>query len=151
EEASPGWKYAEWELRGVPLRLEIGPKDLEKGQVFSARRDTRAKAAIAFGDLRERVPALLEEIQQELYGRALRFREENTTEVSSWEQLVEVMNGRPGFVIAAWCGSADCEAAIKAETQATLRNIPLGSPEPSGPCVRCNGRAKYRAWFAKAY
>jgi prolyl-tRNA synthetase len=151
EENSPGWKFAEWELRGVPLRLEIGPKDIEKGQVFSARRDTRAKAAIPLAELGDRVAALLEDIQQNLLARALQFREENTREVSTWEEFTEAMGGRPGFVIAPWCGSAECEAAIKAETQATLRNIPLGQPRIAGTCIKCGRPAEVRPWFAKAY
>jgi prolyl-tRNA synthetase len=151
EENSPGWKYAEWELRGVPLRLEIGPKDLEKAQVFSARRDTREKAAIPFSDLATRVPALLEEIQASLLARAKAFRESHTTEAASWDEFKSQMEGRPGFVIAAWCGAAACEAEIKAETQATLRNIPMGSPEIAGACVRCGQPARVRPWFAKAY
>jgi prolyl-tRNA synthetase len=151
EENSPGWKFAEWELRGVPLRLEIGPKDIEKAQVFSARRDTREKAAISLADLAARVPALLEEIQANLLARAKSFREEHTTEVATWDEFKNAMEGRPGFVIAAWCGSADCEAQIKAETQATLRNIPLGSPRVDGQCVKCNGASHVKAWFAKAY
>jgi prolyl-tRNA synthetase len=151
EENSPGWKFAEYELRGVPLRLEIGPKDIEKAQVFSARRDTREKAAIPMANLTARVPALLEEIQAGLLARARAFRDERTIEVSSWEEFKTAMAGRPGFVIAAWCGSADCEAEIKAETQATLRNIPLGSPRQDGQCVKCNGASRVRAWFAKAY
>ena len=151
EENSPGWKFAEYELRGVPLRLEIGPKDLEKSQVFSARRDTREKAAIPFDGLAERVLAVLEDVQRALYLRARAFRDEHTTEVSTWDAFVAAMAGRPGFVIAPWCGSAACEAAIKAETQATLRNIPLASPRVSGQCVKCNGAAGVQAWFAKAY
>jgi prolyl-tRNA synthetase len=151
EENSPGWKFAEWELRGVPLRLEIGPKDIEKAQVFSARRDTREKAAIPLADLATRVPALLEEIQANLLARAKAFRAEHTTEVATWDEFKNAMEGRPGFVIAAWCGSADCEAQIKAETQATLRNIPLGSPRVDGQCVKCNGASHVKAWFAKAY
>ncbi len=151
EETSPGWKYAEYELRGVPLRLEIGPKDLEKSQVFSARRDTREKQAIPFATLADRVIGLLEEIQQNLLARATAFREEHTSEAADWAEFVAHMEGRPGFVIASWCGSADCEASIKAETQATLRNIPLGSPRVDGTCVKCNGAASVKAWFAKAY
>jgi prolyl-tRNA synthetase len=151
EENSPGWKFAEWELRGVPLRLEIGPKDIEKSQVFSARRDTRAKAALPIEGLASSVEALLAEIQSSLLERARRFRDEHTTEVTDWAGFQSVMEGRPGFVIAPWCGSADCEAAIKAETQATLRNIPMGSPAIDGQCVKCNGRASVKAWFAKAY
>jgi prolyl-tRNA synthetase len=151
EENSPGWKFAEWELRGVPLRLEIGPKDIEKGQVFSARRDTREKAALPMSGLATHVQARLAEIQKNLFARALQFREEHTTEVDSWDEFRSAMEGRPGFVIAPWCGSADCEAAIKAETQATLRNIPLGLPRIEGQCVKCNGAASVKAWFAKAY
>ena len=151
EENSPGWKYAEWELRGVPLRLEIGPKDIEKGQVFSARRDTREKAPIPFADLAARVPALLEEIQTNLLERAREFREQRTQEAGSWEAFTEAMAGRPGFVIAAWCGRETCEVAIKAETQATLRNIPTGSPRIDGRCIKCGEPASYKAWFAKSY
>jgi prolyl-tRNA synthetase len=151
EENSPGWKFAEYELRGVPLRLEIGPKDIEKAQVFSARRDTREKAAIPITDLATRVPALLEEIQASLLARARAFRDERTVDVSTWDEFKAAMAGRPGFVIASWCGAAACEAAIKAETQATLRNIPLGSPRVEGQCVKCNGASRVKAWFAKAY
>jgi prolyl-tRNA synthetase len=151
EENSPGWKFAEWELRGVPLRLEIGPKDIEKAQVFSARRDTREKAAIPLAELATRVPALLEEIQANLLARATQFREEHTTEAATWDEFKTAMDGRPGFVIASWCGSANCETQIKAETQATLRNIPLGSPRVDGQCVKCNGASRVKAWFAKAY
>ncbi|HUF47207.1 MAG TPA: His/Gly/Thr/Pro-type tRNA ligase C-terminal domain-containing protein, partial [Vicinamibacterales bacterium] len=151
EENSPGWKYAEWELRGVPLRLEIGPRDIEKGQVFSARRDTREKAPIPVAELTGRVSALLEAIQTGLLTTARAFRESRTQEAGSWDAFAAAMEGRPGFVIAPWCGSAACEAAIKAETQATLRNIPLGSPQFDGRCVKCDGPATSRAWFAKAY
>ncbi len=151
EEYSPGWKYAEWELRGVPLRLEIGPKDIEKGQVFSARRDTRAKAPIPLAELGTRVPDVLAEIQSNLLSQALEFRRTRTQEVATWEAFVSATKGRPGFLVAPWCGKADCEAAIKAETQATLRNIPLGSPEIDGRCVKCGSRATVKAWFAKSY
>ncbi len=151
EENSPGWKFAEWELRGVPLRLEIGPKDIEKAQVSFARRDTREKGAIPLSELSTRVPAVLEEIQKNLLARALAFRESHTSSAATWEEFRQAMEGRPGFVIAAWCGTASCEAAIKAETQATLRNIPMGSPEVTGQCVKCNGPASVRPWFAKAY
>ena len=151
EENSPGWKFAEYEMRGVPLRLEIGPKDIEKAQVFSARRDTREKAPIAFADLGSRVPELLQQIQRNLLDRARAFRDENTQEATTWDEFTRAMEGRPGFVIAPWCGDAGCEAAIKTETQATLRNIRLGSPRIEGTCVRCGNPAHVKAWFAKAY
>ena len=147
----PGWKFSEWELRGVPLRLEIGPKDIEKSQVLLARRDTREKIAAPMDTLATTVAGLLEDIQRTLFERALKFREERTQRVDSYDEFKTVMEGRPGFVIAPWCGSAECEAQIKAETQATIRNMPLGSAVPSGRCVRCDADATAEAWFAKAY
>jgi prolyl-tRNA synthetase len=151
EAYTPGWKFAEWELRGVPLRLEIGPKDLEKSQVMLARRDTKEKLAAPFEGLPARITGLLDEIQQSLYSRALTFREEHTTRASTYEEFKTAMEGRPGFVIAGWCGGADCEAQIKAETQATLRNIPFGSEGNAGTCVKCGRPSLGEAWYAKAY
>ena len=147
----PGWKFSEWELRGVPLRLEIGPRDIEKSQVLLARRDTREKIAAPMETLATTVAGLLEDIQRTLLERALRFREERTQRVDNYDEFKTVMEGRPGFVIAPWCGSAECEAQIKAETQATIRNMPLGAAAPTGRCVRCDATATAEAWFAKAY
>jgi prolyl-tRNA synthetase len=147
---TPGWKFAEWELRGVPVRLEIGPKDIEKGQVMLARRDTREKLSAPRDGLAARIVALLEEIQQNLYDRAVTFREEHTTETTSYEEFKQVMEGRPGFVVAPWCGSADCENQIKTDTQATIRNLPL-EDSAGGVCVRCGQPGVARAYFAKAY
>ena len=148
---TPGWKFAEWEMRGVPLRLEIGPKDIEKSSVVLARRDTKEKQPVAMDGLAGHVTALLDEIQKALFARALAFRESHTTRVSSYDELKSVMEGRPGFVIASWCGSAECEAQIKAETQATLRNIPFGAEATGGPCVLCGKPSIGDPWFAKAY
>ncbi|MCC7416818.1 MAG: proline--tRNA ligase [Acidobacteria bacterium] len=147
----PGWKFAEWEMRGVPLRLEIGPKDIEKGSVMLARRDTREKLAAPMAGLPARIADLLERIQQELLDRATRFRDEHTQRVASYDQFRQAMDGRPGFVIAPWCGAAACEAQIKADTQATIRNMPIGGAAPSGPCIRCDNEAAAEAWFAKSY
>jgi prolyl-tRNA synthetase len=151
EAYTPGWKFAEWELRGVPIRLEIGPKDIEKSSVVLARRDTREKTPTPMDGLTDRVTALLEEIQQGLFDRAVKFREEHTQRVSSYDEFKAAMEGRPGFVIAGWCGSAECEAQIKADTQATLRNIPFGSENVAGTCVKCGRPSTVEAWFAKAY
>jgi prolyl-tRNA synthetase len=150
EEYTPGWKFSEWEMRGAPLRLEIGPKDIEKNQVVLARRDTREKAAAAIDGLAERVVELLEEIQHALLARALAFREDHTSWVENWTEFVQVMEGRPGFVIARWCGQESCEAEIKAETQATIRNLPFDQLA-GGLCVRCDKPAIATARFAKAY
>jgi prolyl-tRNA synthetase len=148
---TPGWKFAEWEMRGVPVRLEIGPKDIEKSQVMLARRDTREKLPTPMDGLSAGIVGLLETIQKNLYARAVTFREEHTQRVSSYDQFKSLMEGRPGFVIAGWCGSADCEAQIKTETQATLRNIPFGAERVAGTCVKCGRAAEGEAWFAKAY
>jgi prolyl-tRNA synthetase len=151
EAYTPGWKFAEWELRGVPLRIEIGPKDIEKAQVVVARRDTREKSPLAMDGLPNAVAGLLDTVQQALLDRARRFRDEHTTRATSYDAFTRAMEGRPGFVVAGWCGSADCEAQIKADTQATLRNIPFGSASVTGVCVRCGAASTGEAWFAKAY
>jgi prolyl-tRNA synthetase len=148
---TPGWKYAEWELRGVPLRLEIGPKDIEKSAVMIARRDTREKQSLPMEGLAGAVRELLEDIQRTLFERAMQFREERTQRVNDYQAFKSVLEGRPGFVVAPWCGSPTCEAQIKADTQATIRNMPLAGGTPSGTCVRCDLPAQAEAWFAKAY
>jgi prolyl-tRNA synthetase len=147
----PGWKFAEWELRGVPLRLEIGPKDIEKAQVLIVRRDSREKTGVPMEGLPGRVRGMLDEVQQALFRRALEFREAHTQRVSSYDAFKEVMDGRPGFVIAPWCGSEGCEAQIKADTQATIRNIPIDGAAATGSCIRCGSHPAVEAWFAKAY
>jgi prolyl-tRNA synthetase len=152
ETQTPGWKFNEWELRGVPLRLEIGPKDIEKSQVVLARRDTREKTFVPMEGLADRVATLLDEIQQALFDRALAFRRDHTSATDSYDEFQRTMDGRPGFVVSAWCGSAACEAAIKAETQATIRNIPFsGAPLDGRRCLKCGEPATMEAWFAKAY
>jgi prolyl-tRNA synthetase len=154
---TPGWKFAEWEMRGVPLRLEIGPKDIEKGQVVLVRRDTREKGMVPMDGLTAHVGVQLETIQRALHDRALKFREEHTIPESTYEGFKKIMDGRPGFVVSPWCGDAECEAQIKAETQATLRNIPLDAVRwsaagpPGPPCIKCGRPAVAEAWFAKAY
>jgi prolyl-tRNA synthetase len=150
EEFTPGWKFAEWEMRGVPLRLEIGPKDIERGQVVLARRDTREKMPTPLTDLQPRVTALLDEIQHGLLTRALRFREEHTSAAATWADFTEAMEGRPGFVLAKWCGRDVCEAEIKSETQATIRNLPF-EQVAGGVCVHCGQPAVTDARFAKSY
>ena len=131
--------------------MEIGPKDIEKSAVMVARRDTRTKESMPTDGLAEAIVAKLDEIQAALLQRARAFRDEHTTRVSSYDEFKTAMEGRPGFVIAGWCGSAECEAQIKAETQATLRNIPFGGEGSKGTCVKCGQPSPADAWFAKAY
>jgi prolyl-tRNA synthetase len=147
----PGWKFSEWELRGVPIRLEIGPKDIEKSQVLLARRDTREKMGVPMDGLPGAVRELLVNIQRTLFERARAFREERTQRVETYGAFKTVMEGRPGFVVAPWCGSADCEARIKTDTQATIRNMPLTGAAATGRCIRCDNPATAEAWFAKSY
>jgi prolyl-tRNA synthetase len=147
----PGWKFSEWEMRGVPLRVEIGPKDIEKSAVLVARRDTREKQSLAMDGLAGHLSTLLDEIQTGLLERAKQFRTEHTQRAATYDAFKLAMEGRPGFVIAPWCGDAACEAQIKNDTQATIRNMPIGGPAPAGRCVRCDKAAVADAWFAKSY
>jgi prolyl-tRNA synthetase len=147
----PGWKFAEWEMRGVPLRLEIGPKDIEKSAVLVARRDTRDKQSLSMDGLTGTILELLDDIQATLLARARQFREEHTHRAASYDEFRQIMDGRPGFVIAPWCGAAECEAQIKTDTQATIRNMPIDGAAPAGRCIRCDNPAQSEAWFAKAY
>src|SRR5437899_452768 len=128
----PGWKFSEWELRGVPLRVEVGPKDMEKSAVPVARRDTREKQSLPMEGLPARLRVLLGEIQTNLFDRAMMFRDEHTQRVATYDEFKQVMEGRPGFVMAPWCGSATCEAQIKTETQGTIRNMPMNGTAPTG-------------------
>jgi prolyl-tRNA synthetase len=149
---TPGWKYAEWELRGVPIRLELGPRDIQNNQVFSARRDTREKAPLAIDGLPATVQTLLDTIQASLLAKARAFREEHTTRVETYEELKAAMDGRPGFVVAPWAHDAALEAQIKAETQATLRNVPFSEAKPDGKrSILGDKPAEVYAYFAKAY
>jgi prolyl-tRNA synthetase len=154
-EQTPGYKFNDWELRGVPLRLEIGPKDVQKNQAVLVRRDNRAKEAVPRGDLTIRAAALLDEIQQGLYDAALAFRQSRTYRAATFDELAARMADRQhlGFVEAWWCGDAVCEAEIKAKTQATIRCLPFGrsTAETTGPCVSCGRPAGMWAIFAKAY
>jgi prolyl-tRNA synthetase len=149
---TPGWKFNEWELRGVPLRIEIGPRDVDRGQVMLARRDTREKSPAPLENLAPHVRDTLATIQQALYERARAFRDDHTSHADAYDEFKQIMDGRPGFVVSPWCGGAACEARIKAETQATVRNIPFSSQPPHGKtCVCCDNAAVVHAWFAKAY
>ena len=137
-------------MRGVPLRIEIGPRDIEKSQVFTARRDTREKVGVAMDRLVAQIPEMLDDIQRKLFDRAVTFREEHTQRVGTYDEFKHVMEERPGFVIAPWCGSADCEAQIKTDTKATIRNMPIDGV-PARGCIRCDNAAQADAWFAKSY
>jgi prolyl-tRNA synthetase len=148
---TPGWKFNEWELRGVPIRLEVGPRDVKNGVAMMVRRDNRAKQTVAEADLPHNVAETLEDIQRSLFERARANRDENTHTVDSMDQFVQVMQGSRGFIRARWCGSPECEAAIKEQTGATIRCVPRGEVEDSGACVYCGAPSERRALFARAY
>ena len=147
----PGFKYADWEMRGVPVRLEIGPKDVEKQQVVLVRRDNRAKSFVPLAGLAAAASDLLTALQVDLLARARRFVEDNTTRVKSYDEFKAVMADKRGFLVADWCRDGDCEAAIKDETKATVRVIPQGGPAEPGVCVRCGRPSQRPAYFAQAY
>ncbi len=151
EEHSPGWKFNEWELKGVPVRLEIGPRDLKAGQAVLVRRDTGLKEAVPLTQLKGRVVETLADMQSSLLAKARRRLEEQTTTAGSYDEFKQVIEDRRGFVVAGWCGDAACEAKVKEETGATIRNLPLDQPADAGACLVCGGKAKHQAYFARAY
>ena len=146
----PGYKFAEYELKGVPVRLGLGMRDLENGTVEIARRDTLSKETVALEGIEEKIVALLDEIQANIYQKALKFREENTFVVDTWEDFkAQIEKG--GFIVAHWDGTSETEEAIKAETKATIRCIPFNSTEESGKCVYSGKESAKRVIFARAY
>jgi prolyl-tRNA synthetase len=152
EEVTPGFKYNDWEMRGVPLRIEIGPKDVAKAQVALARRDVPGREGKTFAPrdgLLAHVTALLDNIQASLYTRALAFRQANTHDPKDYEEFKEVIQN--GWAFSWWCGDAGCEARIKDETKATARCIPLEQPGGEGPCIVCGSTASQKVYFARAY
>jgi prolyl-tRNA synthetase len=151
DQYTPGWKYNEHELRGVPLRLELGPRDVVSRQVMSVRRDNRAKEAVAWDYLAERVPMLLEEIQKALFQKALDFRESSTRPASTLEEMEIILSEHRGYVRAYWCGRNSCEDQVKTRTTATIRCLPLDDHSEPGKCVVCGADAPHRVLFAKSY
>jgi prolyl-tRNA synthetase len=148
---TPGWKFNEWEMKGVPLRLEIGPKDMAQGQVMLARRDTGEKIAVKEEKLVEIVKELLDNIQENLFTRAREFLEENIRETSDYNEFKKIIEKQRGLVKAYWCGSKDCEDKIKEETKASIRCIPFEQEEASGKCIYCRKESSTLVYFARAY
>lgn len=152
EGVSPGFKFNDWEMRGVPLRIEIGPKDVQKNSVVLARRDKPGREGKSFvpqTGLVDAATQALESIHKALYDRALDFRNANTVEPKNYDEFRSVVE--KGFAYSFWCGSGQCEKCIKEETKATLRCIPFDQPKDSGVCIYCGQPASERAYFAKAY
>ncbi len=147
----PGAKFAEYELKGVPLRVAIGGRDMQNGTVELARRDTKTKETVSQEGLAGRIEKLLEEIQQNIYKKALNFKTENTTEVDTYEEFKRMLDEEPGFLSAHWDGTSETEQLIKDETKATIRCIPLNNKQEEGFCIRTGKPSKQRVIFARAY
>ena len=148
---NPGFKFAEQEMRGIPLRVEVGPKDIEAGQAVVVRRDTREKEIVAFDMLETRIGEILEKMQKDMYDRALAHREENTHTAANWQEFTDIIENRQGFIKAMWCGEEECETAIKEETGATTRCMPFEQEKLGEVCVHCGKPAKKMVYFGKAY
>jgi prolyl-tRNA synthetase len=151
EQYSPGRKFNDWEKRGVPLRMEVGPKDLEKGQVVLARRDTGEKSFVSQDGLRETITGMLDAIQTGLFDRALEFRKAHSHKVDDYARFNEILDGEGGFLWSHWCGSAGCEERIKNDTKATIRCIPTGEEKEAGKCIACGEGSEARVVFGRAY
>jgi len=151
DNVSPGFKYNEWELLGVPLRLELGPRDLEKNSVMTVKRVGRVKSVVPMSEVETRIPELLDELQTEMFETALKRREEATHTVDDYDEFKRVLEDSGGFLLAHWCGGDACEEKVQTETKATIRCIAFDQPEEPGKCLVCGGESNKRVHFAKAY
>lgn len=151
DNSRPGWKFAEYEMKGVPVRIALGLRDLENNTVELARRDTKEKQSVSMDGLPERIVQLLADIQQAIYNKALAYRDSHITTVNSWDEFVKTLNEKGGFVYAFWDGTSETEEAIKDKAKATIRCIPLDNPLEEGVCVFSGKPAKQRVLFAQAY
>ena len=147
----PGWKFNEWEMKGVPVRVEIGPKDIENNVAVLVRRDTREKEVVSLDNLETRITELLNEIHDNLYAKALQNREEKTFVAKTMEELKEIADTKPGFIKAMWCGDLACEEAIKEKAGLTSRCMPFEQEEITDTCVCCGKKAKSMVYWGKAY
>ena len=151
-EKSPGWKFSEQEMLGIPVRVELGPKDIENGQAVLVRRDTREKTVVAIDDVPQALSELLETIQKDMYDRAKTFLENHIDEAVTMDEMVEKFQENRGFIKAMWCGDESCEETIKAETGGAGSRCLIEDEEPiSDRCVCCGKPAKYKVFWGKAY
>ncbi len=149
--ARPGWKFAQYELQGVPIRLAIGVRDLGNNVIEVARRDTKTKTSVTLDGISFYVKALLEEIQLHMFNRAKQYRDEHITPANNWEEFVDILDNKTGFVSAHWDGTAETEEKIKELTKATIRCIPLNNEQENGKCILTGNPSKERVLFARAY
>jgi len=149
EQYKPGFKFSDWELQGIPLRIEIGPKDVEKNALVMVRRDTMEKQFVQRENILDTVIAELEIMQREMLEKALAFREAHTFEIDDYADFKLKVD--TGFLQSHWCGSPECETKVKDDTKATIRNIPFDQKKESGKCIVCGGDSDGRVIFSKAY
>ena len=151
DHARPGWKFAEYELKGVPVRIAMGLRDIENNVAEVARRDTKEKSSVSLDGIAAHIKNLLDEIQQNIYNRALAFRNENIREANSWDEFVKLLDEKAGFISAHWDGTGETEDKIKEMTKATIRCIPLNNKQEDGKCILTGNPSKERVLFARAY
>jgi prolyl-tRNA synthetase len=162
DQNTPGWKFSEYELQGIPVRVEIGPRDMEKGQLVAVRRDTGVKTFLPVAEAPAKLRAMLDEMQAQLFQRALQFRKDNTFRAASYDEFKKLLDEPGGFIESGWCGDAACEAKVKEETKATIRVLPLdgggtngsdskGSDTKGSTCIICGKPARHIAVFGRAY
>jgi len=147
----PGYKFSEWELQGIPLRIEIGPKDVEKNNVVLVRRDTMEKQFITRVGILDKVTSELTAMQSEMLERARAFRDKNTLIIDDYDTFKTIVEGEGGFLKSHWCGDGACETKVQEETKATIRCIPFDEADEKGKCVVCGKASPKRVIFAKAY
>jgi prolyl-tRNA synthetase len=151
DQSRPGWKFAEYELKGVPVRLAIGARDLANNVAEVARRDTREKSSVSLDGITGHIINLLDDIQSNIYQKALEFRNRHITPANNWDEFVALLDSKTGFISAHWDGSPETEEKIKEQTKATIRCIPLGNQPENGTCILSGKPSSQRVLFARAY
>jgi prolyl-tRNA synthetase len=152
EQFTPGWKYADAELHGIPVRIEVGPKDVAKDQAVLVRRDNREKAFVPLANLTSALKQTLKLVHTEMLEKALKFRDENTRKARDYESFQRVLDGEGGFIWANWCGDEACETKVKEETKATIRVLPFDqTSEDKGPCLVCGRKSPHHVVWSRAY
>jgi prolyl-tRNA synthetase len=147
----PGWKFNEYEMKGIPVRVEIGPKDIEQNQAVLVRRDTREKVAVNLDEIETRITELLEDIHKSLLEKARKLRDEKTYKAITIDELKEIADTKPGFIKAMWCGKRECEEKIKETAGLSSRCIPFEQEHLSDTCVCCGEKAEHMVYWGKAY
>jgi prolyl-tRNA synthetase len=147
----PGWKFAEYEMKGVPVRLALGARDLEKNVVEVARRDTKEKMIVGLDGIAQYAEGLLQEIQKNMFNKAKKYRDEHITNADSWDEFEKLLDEKGGFISAHWDGTPETEEAIKEKTKATIRCIPLKNQQEEGKCILTDKPSTQRVLFARAY